>query len=163
MPDEVPSFGGTNGVASLDIGQPGSARRTAVPPTAIATVRTVIREPEVDQVETRFVQQNMSQVDTLGERGRVIEWQCVIKCDTDVTRATIMAEIGHYIVGYNKLTGAADPMQIRKTDMIDAFGRTYKGVVLREAVVMGPRQVTSDNMVLVQLSLRFREIGDVIS
>ena len=67
----LPNFGGTNGVAVLNVGQSGSGRR---PAKIWYTANVILHEPQVDEVLHGVAQQNVAVQDRLGWRGEVVTW-----------------------------------------------------------------------------------------
>lgn len=156
----TPSFGGTNGVPELDIGQVGSARRAAG--TLNATVRVLAGAPETGVAKTELVEQHVNFIDNLGITGRPLVWDCTVRASSNAWMNTLLGELEGYKSGKNSVAGGSpDPSLMHRTRMIDPWSRTYQAVKLADFQLTGPRHVSADWAAVQQMQLIFEELGDI--
>ncbi len=120
-----PQFGGTNGVAELDVGQKGSTRRSSGLVHYAANV--ILHEPQVDEVLHGVPQQNVAFQDRLGWRGDMVTWTggCRIKNSTEF--ANLRSVLSQYRTGStvnssDGTRGSPDKTFFKPTFMADFFG-----------------------------------------
>lgn len=154
----LPSFGGTNGVSLLDIGQPGGTRHGAS--EASATLRCLVGITEVAEVINELAEQNITWRDVLGSRGRPIVWKGVIRANSNATMNTIEGEIELLKSGHDPAAATHDPTQMYSTQLTDSWSRQYAAVVLRDYQPLGPRFAGTTWAAVQQMALLFRELGD---
>ena len=120
----TPTFGGTNGVPELDIGQTGSARRAAG--TAFWVGRVIEGSDKTLSVINPLGPQNVIVRDVSGFRGRTVRWEGHLKIDSDATLGVIQSELAqrkHASPRSTGLLGTPNLTLLRATQLINSFGR----------------------------------------
>jgi len=155
----TPAFGGTNGVAALDIGQVGSARRAAN--QAYAVINVLEGDDDAGQTIHRVPQQNVVFRDVMGFAGRRVTWRATLKVDTDARLATIEAELN--AKRHGGMSGFPDPSQLRETRLTNMYDRiiSERAVLTAWQFTDRTRRVTSSGTftVLVPIRIDFLCLG----
>lgn len=147
-----PSYGGTNGVKLLDIGQRGGARQSGE--QAFATMGVEADQEKIAKIQQAFTQQDYVVQDLLGFRGQQVVWKGTI-WGVDVPELqAIEAEIEEYKAGRYRdpSTGVVttDVTQILPTRLTRSDGGNGTLVLSAEARLLeyrptGPRQTVVGN------------------
>ncbi len=127
-------FGGTNAVALMNIGQPGSAY--AGSGAALYLLRVIEGADRARVVEQAIDQQNVAFQDQLGFAGTRVIWSGNVKVGTDAVLGTITAQLNRYKHGSSRTDGLLDPpdpRQMRPTRLTNSFGR----ILSERAVIDG--------------------------
>jgi hypothetical protein len=159
----TPQFGGTNGVAELDLGQPGGARYNV---SARYTVQVVQQPERTAVVDQKLVQQNVAFMDNLGfELGRVL-WTGTLKVNNNATLQAIVSDLNRAKHGSARVGGNFLPpslQYIRPTVLKDFDGTTLcNQAVLEDWSFDGPRKRISGDALftlLVGLRVVFKLLG----
>lgn len=135
----TPQYGATNGAPELDIGQPGSSRRTAQ--TAFATVTVSLDGDDIRVAQNALPQQNVIFRDLLGFGGKPVVWKATIKCSTRTIVSTIEAELNAYLHGVKYTPGvgydAFDIARLKPTRLRDGFGEVISDHAILTAWTRG--------------------------
>ncbi len=159
----TPQFGGTNGVAELDLGQPGGSRYNA---TARYTVQVHQQPERTAVVDQKIAQQNVAFQDNLGfEQGRVL-WSGTLKVTTNAVLQAIVSDLNKAKHGSARVSGSlgpASPAAIKPTVLKDFDGTTLcNQAVLEDWSFDGPRRRLSGDALftlLVGLRVVFKLLG----
>ena len=159
MSNGYPSFGGTNGVALLDLGQGGSVRHAAG--DASFTGAMIFGEEETRTAEHRQTQGVTVYRDHLGSSGARVTLSGTMRTKTAAIMRTIIAELNELTTGSLRtpdgLPGPVDPAKFKPTRLTD-----FDGAVLSERVILerwrsiGSRRVTPEWPALMKAELVFR-------
>jgi len=118
-----PQFGGSNGVAELDIGQKGSARRAANQATHPAKVREgAIKAPEVVNA---LMQQGLSYVEIMSYQEQEVIWTGTLRVASAAIRAAIRSDLAMYRYGQTITDGVPSTynrLWVQPTLLADAYG-----------------------------------------
>lgn len=160
----VPQFGGTNGVAELDIGQTGGALATAQ--DARYVVQVTQQPDQTTTVDQKVVQQNVAFQDVLGyELGEVI-WNGTLKVKTDAILQGIVSKLNEAKHGSVRISGslaAPNPAAMQPTILKNSFGSTLSNsAVIRNWSFDGPVKTLSGGApytLLVGLRVVFKLLG----
>lgn len=131
----TPTFGGTNGVPELDVGQAGSTRRSQ---GQVAYYPRVIQTPpDVAEVQHSFPQQNISFMDRLGWRGEIVQWtgRCHIKDATEYAALRSVLSLyrtGSTIDSSTGVHGAVNVTYLKPTILKDNYGKAMGAAVLMQ-------------------------------
>jgi hypothetical protein len=157
----TPQFGGTNGVAELNLGQVGSARRAAG--MAVYTLNVLEGDDEVSDVESHPRKQDVTFSEHLGWNGATVRWVGMIKVADSTELEAIRSELSVARYGRtitNGVRGAFDAARIAATRLTDSFGKILgESCRLRRAEFTGRVQTISatPGMTLqVPLTVEFR-------
>jgi hypothetical protein len=144
-----PQFGGTNGVPELDIGQAGSARRTAN--KAQYAVQVLRRPPAVRSVVHQVPQQHVRYRDLLGWSGESVTWQGSVRVKDTTEIAALANELYRFRTGFtrNATTGVPSPTDLSvlaPTLLTDAFGIALGEQAVLDGYQFGEnfRRITGD-------------------
>lgn len=119
----LPQFGGTNGVAELNAGQPGSALHAANQARYI--VRVIEGADDANAVPQALPQQNVVFEDRLGYRAAIVVWEGSLKVISDAVRQVIYSQLNQYKHGsalVGGVLGPPVPSQMKPTTLINSFG-----------------------------------------
>ena len=146
-----PSYGGTNGVSLLDIGQKGGARNNGG--LALATMGVNAAQEKIVAVQQGFPQQNFNVQDLLGFKGQSVTWNGTLWTIDATTMQYIESDVEQYKAGRYRdpVTGEVtiDLDQMKPTRLTRSVGKTF--VVLSEVARLleykriGPRQTVVGN------------------
>lgn len=156
-------FGGTNGVAKLNIGTPGSARAAAN--QAEYRPNVIGGRIEINRVVNELPQQGETFVDNLGFAGQMIRFAGILKVATDTVLAAIEAELSLFTTGQTITAGVRGQVvasRMKSTTLANGSGR----VLADKAIMLEPewgrqRTITSSAYFTLarELSLNFRILG----
>ena len=162
MANGYPKYGGTNGVAVLDIGQSGGTRHPAIAQWAGKS------DPQADRVRKvphGVAQQGVFFEANLGPGVGQVSWDGTLITNTRATMRTIFAELNAYLHGYvrSTVTGMMQPTataQIVATQLWD-WDET---LISRRARLANWRRVggihcTPDGNYMTELSIEFELLG----
>lgn len=162
MANGHPQFGGTNGVAVLDLGQRGGTRATAG--TAMFTGQFDFGAEETRSAEHRQAQGQTVFRDHLGSSGARMTLNGTIRTNTAGLMRTIIAELNELKTGSRRADdgtiGAIDPAKFKPTRLTD-----YDSTVLSERVIIedwwskGPRRKGPEWAAILQVGIRFKVLG----
>jgi hypothetical protein len=160
----TPGYGGTNGVAELDLGQPGSARYLAGTARYIVTMK--MDAEETREVVNKIPQQSVAFHDHLGPIARFYLWEGTLKVIDIDTLHEIEDEISQARDGYarsNGVLGAFDPAAVRATRLRDGFDKivSERARIADHAFVGRVSRLSTDTTFgyVVGLRVRFRTLG----
>lgn len=146
-----PSYGGTNGVEVLDIGQRGGVRNKG--DLALATMGVNTVQEKIVTVQQGFPQQNFTAQDLLGFKGQRVLWNGTLWVIDAMELQVIESEIEQYKAGRYRdpLTGQVtlDLGQMKPTRLTRSVGKDF--VILSETARLleyrriGPRQTIVGN------------------
>lgn len=147
-----PRYGGTNGVALLDIGQRGGTRNKSG--QALATMGVNAAQEKIVTVQQGFPQQNFNAQDLLGFKGQPVTWNGTLWVIDAFELQVIEADIEMYKAGRYRdpITGVVtlDLDQMKPTRLTRSVGGG-KWVILSEVARLveykrsGPRQTVVGN------------------
>jgi hypothetical protein len=164
--DGTPGFGGTNGVTELDLGQPGSARRTAK--KAHYTVERVVLGPtRTGTVLHKVTGQDMTFAENLGFAGQDVSWQGTLRIKDDTELAALRSHIQEYLTGQtidaDGKRSAKDVTKVAPTTLTDSGGKAISDKAkMIDPVSWGPKTAISTNAdyaYLCTLEIRFSVLG----
>jgi len=119
----TPQFGGTNGVAEMNIGQPGSARAEAN--TARFVLHVIENPEEATKVPQKVPQQNVAFEDNMGFDAGGVEWRGTLKVSAIPIWRAIASDLNRYLHGSARTGGTlAAPLlnYLRPTRLTDFWG-----------------------------------------
>ena len=135
----TPGFGGTNGVAELDLGQPGSARETAQ--TARYSVHVNRGPQDPGMTVHKLSEQPVSFVEHTGFAGQEVTWNGLLKVATMEVYKAIVSELSEYQTGQsidaNGNYGAVAPAKMKATKLTDYFGTVVAARATMARAVLG--------------------------
>ena len=162
MADGHPSFGGTNDVPLLDLGQRGGTRQTAG--DALCSGQLSFGEDETRTAEHRQTQGQTVFRDHLGYSGSQVTLNGTIRAKTAAIMRAIIAELNERMTGSLRADdgslGAIEPGKFKPTRLTD-----YDSAVLSERVVLerwrstGARAKSVEWDAIMQVSIVFRMLG----
>lgn len=117
-----PGYGGSNGVAEFDIGQPGSASRTGN--TRFWVGRVSIGQWEESQQLNTIPKQNVTFTEDLGFRGQSVQWIGRVKVVNAVGQASLWSHLNLFMTGQSITAGvrsARDASYLATTRLVDGF------------------------------------------
>lgn len=120
----TPSFGNTNGVGDLDLGQKGSAR--AVAGDARYTLNVIVRPPKFLEIENRMPQQGFKTVDHVGFDGQAVRWEGWLAVKNDAVLAGILSDLSAAKTGLAITAGVYQPYdksKVKATRLTNRTGR----------------------------------------
>lgn len=146
-----PAYGGTNGVALLDIGQKGGVRNNGG--LALATMGVNAAQEKITTVQQAFPQQNFTVQDLLGFKGLLVTWNGTLWVIDATELQSIESDVEQYKAGRYRdpLTGEVtfNLDQMKPTRLTRSVGKTF--AVLSEVARLveykriGPRQTVVGN------------------
>ncbi len=131
----TPTYGGTNSVTVLDIGQPGGTLETAG--TARAVLRAFQVNSDMIQTVTRIPQQGPAFHDIQGPGHPMYRWEGTVKVAATTDMLTIMSNLERALTGHpldaDGSYGAFDADEIRATALKDSHDNFHatKSRILR--------------------------------
>jgi hypothetical protein len=125
MANGNPKFGGTNGVPTLDIGQPGGTRATAG--DALATISVTLEPEQVRSTTHELGEQNAVYTDVMGFGGSRVVWNVTLRTKDNATYLAVIRELnackhGSVRSAQTGVMGAPDPSRIKETQLTDHDG-----------------------------------------
>lgn len=141
----------------IDIGQSGSARRTAN--TARWTGQVVEGGDEVDQVFQPVPQQNVVFRDVIGFSGKLVSWRGTLAVSNSAMMRTIATELNARLHGG---IGTVTPGLVKETRLTNSFGDVIseKAVLEAWAFTDRTRKIGSTGLTLITgIELKFRCLG----
>ena len=118
-----PQFGGTNGVAELDVGQQGSARRAANQATYPGyVIEGAVKAPEVVNA---LMQQGLSYIEVMSYQEQEVVWHGTLRVASAAIRAAIRSDLAKYKYGQTITDGVSSPYNsawVQPTLLADAYG-----------------------------------------
>ena len=94
----APTFGGTNGVPELDIGQPGSVRYLAKKMSY--TAKVLRRPPNKNTIVHSFPEQICSYENRLGWSGETCTWEGNIRVENTTEIGNLISELTRFDSGF---------------------------------------------------------------
>lgn len=163
MANGHPTFGGSNGVPVLDIGQLGGTRQLAG--NALFTGQVIRGADEVATAEHGLPEQNVRFRENMGFAGRSVRIEGIIRAKTLAIMTAIIDEMNQRKHGSarDELTGnlaTADPTLVRETQLTDSDGAQLADrAVLENWRPKGPRLTGQEWLVLQEITIDIRVLG----
>ena len=157
-----PQFGGTSGVAELDVGQKGSTRNGANQARYPANV--VEFPPLKTEVVNRLPQQGVAFVEVQAFKGQFVEWRGTLRVSTSTVLAAIRSDLSKFKDGQTITAGvrsAYNSAWVQPTKLTDTFGEILTTTAKLVDYRWGEfRAITSSPYftIAVPLTLRFEVI-----
>ena len=120
----TPQYGGTGGVAELNIGQPGSARNGSGAASYIVNV--LVGADQAVTVNQGVPQQNVTFQDNLGSAPGDVTWNGTLKVNNAATLNAIRSDLDRYKHGSARVAGvlgAPNMSYVRATRLTDSFSQ----------------------------------------
>ncbi len=159
----TPGFGGTNGVAELNLGQPGSARATAQ--TADYAVRVPRGDEEDGTVVHQLAEQPVSFAENTGFQGFDVTWDGLLRVASIDELEAIRSHVSEFRTGQTITAGvrsAVDPDKMKATKLTDYWAKVISEKAKMTSAIFGEVRRLSNNATFshaCQLTIRFRVLG----
>ena len=134
----TPGFGGTKGVAELNLGQPGSARETAN--TARYAVRVEQQNEDAGVAFHPLNDQPVTFAETTGFKGKLVVWRGQLKVATINELSLIKSHVAEFHTGQTITAGvrsAVDAAKKKATKLTDYFGEVVSTTAVLTGAVFG--------------------------